>query len=51
MTLGLPDSITATQELVVPKSIPMTLNNKQDGISNCKGLVRTYWAIDLEGLV
>jgi hypothetical protein len=26
MTLGLPDSITATQELVVPRSIPMMLN-------------------------
>jgi hypothetical protein len=27
MTLGLPDSMTATQELVVPRSIPTMLKN------------------------
>ena len=29
MTLGVPDSMTATHELVVPKSIPMILHTRK----------------------
>ena len=40
MTLGLFDSITATQELVVPKSIPMVLNKTRLDKSYEDGLRR-----------